>query len=100
MLEIMDGLTVQKFFSPFYSIARRRFRLSAHDVDVLLAQEAVARLSGHDLVFRCACHPAGCKEVMTQVRFKLRPRQAAAWVDEFNARRAARQFHPAGKDRP
>lgn len=83
------GLTAAKFFDPFYSHARSRFRLQAADLDRLLAGGYVAEVDGHTLNMRALSGSAPTE----QWRFKIRPRQAADWVNQFNAR--VRERYPA-----
>lgn len=91
----LAGITPAKFFSPFYSGARARFRLSAREVDELLSMEAHAEIQGHDLKFTRTCSSA-CTGTISTHRFKIRVRQAARWANEFNDRVAARKRHPSG----
>ena len=81
MNNLANGLTLRKFFSPFYSTARRRFRLSARHVDDLISIRAKAELHGHDLVF---VNPSRGDLTLSYHRFRMRPRMAADWVNLFN----------------
>lgn len=84
------GLTLAKFFNPFYSQARSRFRLYAADVDRLVRAGYVAELDGHTLNFKSFDASA----VTEQWRFRINPRQAARWVNDFNARSSSARVNP------
>lgn len=83
MPNTLAGITVSKFFDPFYSNARARLHLSASEVDEMIAAHCRATISGHDITFTYPNH------VEYNVRFRIAPRTVAAWVNKFNMRSGA-----------
>jgi hypothetical protein len=78
--KINKGMTPAKFINPLYADARRRFRLNAEELDFHLEAGHRAELDGHDLMF---VEPA-TNVTVGQYRFRIRPRMAAEWVNDYN----------------
>jgi hypothetical protein len=79
--QALRGVTLRKFFSPFYSTARRNLGLSPAVVDRCIAAHATARIDGRTVTIT---EPGGTE---WQGKAPLwRGGSAARWVNEFNWR--------------